>query len=81
MCIRDSLPVVGGCTRSREWMQILSDVTGRTVHVLPDFDAGTVGALRFAGVDVPTPQATEEFTPRHSYAEEKERFAWFLSLM
>lgn len=75
------LPVVGGCTRSREWMQILSDVTGRTVHVLPDFDAGTVGALRFAGVDVPTPQATEEFTPRHSYAEEKERFAWFLSLM
>lgn len=69
------LATVGGCTRSPEWMQILADVTGWGIEVLPDFDAGTVGALRFAGVDIPTPPPTAVYKPQESYEQEKDQFA------
>ncbi|EEI27251.1 hypothetical protein [Corynebacterium glucuronolyticum] len=56
-------------------MQILADVTGWGIEVLPDFDAGTVGALRFAGVDIPTPPPTAVYKPQESYEQEKDQFA------
>ena len=77
----EPLAAVGGCTRSPEWMQILADVTGRTIEVLPDFDAGTVGALRFAGVDIPTPAPSAVYHPQSSYEDEKARFMAVLGIL
>ncbi|MDR1828774.1 MAG: hypothetical protein LBR29_10620, partial [Methylobacteriaceae bacterium] len=46
----DPLPVSGGGGKGRLWMQILSDILGRTLTVSNLRDAGSVGAAMLGGI-------------------------------
>jgi xylulokinase len=46
----EELRVVGGGARSREWLQIKADVTGRPVRALAGGHATSAGAAMVAGV-------------------------------
>jgi xylulokinase len=44
------LTVVGGASRSDLWMQIIADVTGRTVHTMRDDVEASMGAAMLAAL-------------------------------
>jgi xylulokinase len=50
----DEIRVVGGGARSRLWLQIKADVTGRTVRVLTTDESTAMGAAMLAGVGAGT---------------------------
>ena len=50
----DEIRVVGGGARSRLWLQMKADVTGRTVRVLTTDESTALGAAMLAGVGAGT---------------------------
>lgn len=64
--------VSGGIIRSREWLQMLGDVLGRTLLVADDHDASALGAARWAfetlGFEMESSQtATQKIDPNSNH--------------
>ena len=60
----DPLRVIGGGARSRPWLQILADVTGRRLEVVPQpHIAGAVGAAMLAAVGLGRYPSVEAVKP------------------
>ena len=56
-CSFQRVHLSGGGTKNKQWIQVLSDVTGLEIHVLECPDASTIGAAYIAlagskGVDI-----------------------------
>jgi xylulokinase len=65
----DELRVVGGGARSRLWLQMKADVTGRAVRVLTTDEATALGAAMLAGVGAGTFRDLDEAVDRLTVLE------------
>jgi xylulokinase len=65
----DKLRVVGGGARSRLWLQMKADVTGRAVRVLTTDEATALGAAMLAGVGAGTFRDLDEAVDRLTVLE------------
>ena len=73
-CAPSTLKAVGGATRSRLWMQILSDATGLPLEIAGTQDVAAYGAARLAGQsagiiapDAPWPEPSVRIEPRPQF--------------